>query len=244
MGEPRNEQHESISSGTGGAASVGPQSAESAAAAPGLRSKLDGFLATRDKTAAVSAALDAVRSGNIGIADLYTQVLVPLMTDVGSEWQHGTRAVWEEHLATATVRTIVEALYPDVASAAAAVPATGKLALLAAPSGEQHDLGLRMLADRFMLAGWRVVYLGADTPAEDLADAAERTNADLVVLSAATHYNRTLLRAVLDDLKRRMPNVRIGVGGPAFAHDTAWPAEELLDPADLGLPGAAPQTGA
>jgi len=223
-----------------------PRTDDSAAPSPAeeLRALLDRCLADRDKTGAVGTALAAVREGRIGVAELHVQVLAPLMVDVGSSWQHGAREVWEEHLATATVRTIVEALYPDVVAAAAAVPRTGKLTVLATPPGEQHDLGLRMTADRFMLAGWDVVYLGADTPADQLADAAERTGADLVVLSAATHYNRALLRATIDELKRRLPTVQIGVGGPAFAHGNDWATDDLLDAASLGLPGDATDTGA
>jgi len=209
-----------------------------------LQALLDHCLRDRDKPRAVSVALAAVRDGRIGIAELHVRVLAPLMVDVGSSWQHGVREVWEEHLATATVRTIVEALYPDVVAAAAAVPATGKRAILATPPGEQHDLGLRMTADRFMLAGWDVVYLGADTPAEQLADAAERTGADLIVLSAATHYNRTLLRATIDELRRRLPTIQIAVGGPAFAHGADWAADGLIDAASLGLPGEPPDAGA
>ena len=36
----------------------------------------------------------------------------------------------------------------------------------------------------------------------------------------------------------RLPGVRIVVGGPAFSRDRNWPAEDLLDPAELGLPGS------
>ncbi len=41
-------------------------------------------------------------------------------------------------------------------------------------------------------------------------------------------------------LRAALPNVRLAVGGPAFTLDRHWPADELLDPAELGLPGAPP----
>ena len=206
-------------------------------AAAVLRASIDARLADFDRVGAVQIALDAVHSGSIGVAELYTQVLGPLLVDTGSAWQHGAERVWEEHFASATVRTIVEALYPDVILGYDEVVCDGKRVLLACPPGEQHDLGLRMVADRFALAGWRVDYLGADTPTDEIVDAAQTLGSDLVVLSASTHFNRVLLRDVLDEVQRRLPGVRIAVGGAAFVSDADSYRGLLLDEAALGLPG-------
>jgi hypothetical protein len=50
------------------------------------------------------------------------------------------------------------------------------------------------------------------------------------VMSAATAYQRVLLRHIADRLHEELPEVRIWVGGHAFAdeHD-GWPEEEILD---------------
>lgn len=209
----------------------------------GLRDALDRALAARDRTAAISAALSAVDSGSIAVADLYTLVLGPLMADTGSAWQAGATRVWEEHYATATVRTIVEALAPHVAQAAAQVPRRGETALLACPPEEHHDLGLRMLLDRFLMGGYDAHFLGADTPVTEICNAAEQLDATLVVLSASTHYHRVKLRETVDALRRGLPaKTRIAVGGPAFVHEAESFADLLLDAAELGLPGHAPHS--
>jgi len=200
-----------------------------------LRDVLDERLVARDREGGVRAALDAVRSAEIDPEKLYVDVLTPLLIDTGAAWQQGTTRVWEEHFATAMVRTIIEALYLDVRELAASTPRLGKVAVLACPPGEYHDLGLRMLADRMQLHGWDTHFLGADTPADEIVSAARALKADLVALSAATHYNRLLLREVVDTLKRELPGVRVGVGGPAFTLDRSWPADELLSESELGL---------
>jgi len=204
-------------------------------AASRLRKELDERLVERDREGGVRAAVDAVRRGDVDPDSLYTQVLTPLLVDTGSAWQQGTEMVWEEHFATAMVRTIIEALYLDVSDRAEAEPRLGKTAVLACPPGEYHDLGLRMLSDRMKLGGWDAYFLGADTPVDEIVAAARTFHADLVALSAATHYNRLLLRQVVDQLRRDLPGTRIGVGGPAFATDRSWPADELLSEAELGL---------
>lgn len=200
-----------------------------------LRTGLDERLAARDRGGAVALALAAVRSGSVGVETLYVRVLVPLLVDTGARWQQGAVKVWEEHFATATVRTIVEALYAEVVATSGMRPRLGKTAVLACPPGEQHDLGLRMLADRMQLGGWDVYFLGADTPVEDIAAAAEGVGADLVALTAATHYNLVLTRSVLDQLVRRLPGVRIAVGGPGVRCAPDWPEEHLLSEESLGL---------
>jgi methanogenic corrinoid protein MtbC1 len=201
-------------------------------------------LSVRDRDGVVNAGLEAVDSRRIGIADLYTQVLGPLMTGIGLSWQEGEIRVWEEHFATQSVRDLVDALAPRVLAASAAATPVAKRVLMACPPGEQHDLGLRMLADRFRLAGWDVFYLGTDTPLEEISEAARTLDVDLLVLSASTHFNRTLLRSVVRRLRKELPGRRIGVGGPAFTRDKDWPADELLDPVALGLPGSPPAENA
>jgi len=194
-----------------------------------------------DRAGAVNVALDAVADGRIGIPDLYTQVLGPYLTSVGSQWHHGRERVWQEHFASHVVRTIVEALYPRVMAQAAEQPRRGVTVLLVCPPNEEHELGLRMLSDRFDLAGYRSVFLGADTPVDDIVDAAESVHAGIVAMSVSTTIERVELRRFVDELRARLGDARIIVGGPAVrANDGLWKAEELLDPAVLGLPGAAP----
>ena len=58
---------------------------------------------------------------------------------------------------------------------------SGRSVLLACPPGEGHDLGLRMVSDRFDMAGWATYFLGPDTPVAEIADAARRLGVDAVV---------------------------------------------------------------
>jgi MerR family transcriptional regulator, light-induced transcriptional regulator len=200
-----------------------------------LRAHVSKALAERDRASAVEIALYAVRERGLPISDLYVCVLGPLLAEIGDAWQHGRERVWEEHFASATVRTIVEALYLDVVKEAAQVSPRGEVAVLACPPDEQHDLGLRMLADRMMLIGWEVYFLGANTPRRELISAAQALKADLVVLTVATHFNRVELRTTIETLARELPGVRVGIGGPAFGRVEDWPEEEILTEAMIGL---------
>ena len=82
--------------------------------------------------------------------------------------------------------------------------------LLACPPEENHDLGLRMVADRFDMAGWTTYFLGADTPVDEIADAAARLGVDAVVLSSSTHFHRVALRRAVDELSAAPRRGRVG----------------------------------
>lgn len=196
-----------------------------------LRMTLDERIDARDRIGAVTAALEAVRTGSVTIPELYS-MLCTLLVDIGASWQAGETEVWEEHYATATVRTIVEACEPLVAEHAAAP--VDRTVVLATPPEEYHDLGLRMAADRFTLAGWTVHLLGANVPATELIAAARELAAHAIVLSASTHFHRLELRPYVDEIASALPDVRIWVGGAAFAIEAeGWARDMLLDPADI-----------
>jgi methanogenic corrinoid protein MtbC1 len=187
-------------------------------------------LADHDKATAVRAAVEAVTSGDVGIPALYRDVLTRILADTGAAWQTGRTAIWEEHLASATVRTIVEILYPGVLKLKAAVEPVGRTVLLACPPEEGHDLGLRMVSDRFDMAGWTTYFLGPDTPVAEIADAARRLGADAVVMSSSTHFHRLAVRHAVDALKKELPGTDVWVGGPAFmGAATGWLPEEIVD---------------
>lgn len=200
-------------------------------AADALRTELAERIAARDRAGAVAAALGAVRAGDVTLPVLY-DMLAGFLSELGASWQRGETEVWQEHFATAVVRTIVEACHPLVAEHAA--PDNGRVVVLATPPEEYHDLGLRMLADRFELAGWTAHLLGASVPAEELLAAVTELHADAVVLSAYTHFHRLALKPYVDELLAARPGLRVWVSGAAFAHEhEGWPGGMVLDPASI-----------
>jgi len=188
-------------------------------------------LRERDRAGAVYAILAAADEG-LEIEDLYSRVLQPFLASVGNEWQHGRAAVWEEHLIVGAVRAAVEALYPRVLERKAAVPQVPVTVAFFCPPEETHDLGLRMLADRFDLRGFDTVYVGAGTPVEEMVKCVQAVKASVICLSASTHFQRTALHNVMVSLRERLPGVRLVAGGPAFARGASGWEEYVVG--DIG----------
>jgi methanogenic corrinoid protein MtbC1 len=161
---------------------------------------------------AVSLVSRAVSDG-LSPQALYMQVLLPAQREVGRLWHAGELSVAEEHMVTAVTQRAMAV----VISQAVPAPANGRTAVVAAVSGNVHDIGLRALADMYQLAGWRVIYAGSDVPMLDLPALLSFYLADLLMLGAtlATHIPR-IEQAIASIRERCERPVRILVGGAAF----------------------------
>ena len=104
-------------------------------------------------------------------------VLLPLFVRVGEMWELGRIGIAQEHFASSLVRRRLGALSLTWGVG------TGPVAVLACPPGEFHDIVLLSFGVLLARAGWRVRYLGPDTPVHSLAAAARLTAADAVVLA-------------------------------------------------------------
>ncbi len=194
---------------------------------PSFRAALAAAIAAHDRSAALDLALDGVDGDSISIDNLYG-LLSELLVEVGAGWLMGTTEVWQEHHMTGIVRTIVENMALRVERAAPAV--RGGAVVLSAPPDEHHELGLRMLTDRFTLCGWRAHFLGANVPLPDLVAAVDDLSANAVAVSASTHFHRVKLKQYIEGLAEARPQLRIWVGGPAFNIERSdWPHEMVLD---------------
>lgn len=158
-------------------------------AATQARDQLAGALARFDDAGAQSVLdrLLAERSTRAVIGE----VIVPYLTDLGERWAAGTATVAEEHFATSVIRGRLLGLARGWDAGG------GPRALLACPSGELHDLGLLCFGIALRGHGWRITYLGADTPVTTLREAADRLRPEVVVLAATTTRR---LRAVADGI--------------------------------------------
>ena len=116
--------------------------------------------------------------GMVSVEDALTEVIVPVLQRVGTAWAEGELSVAQEHLASSVIRAHLERLLADTRGALRGV------AVLACAPGEQHELGLLMLAILLRADGWQVAYLGADTPVSEAVRLAEQLEATYLCLSA------------------------------------------------------------
>ncbi len=158
-----------------GTAEAEPGQSLSDGAADQLRARLRAAMETFDEEAA-HAALDEVLT-SVSLEAAIRDVLLPYLRDLGDRWAGGESEIASEHFASSVIRRrlSVQALTWGVGH--------GPIAVLACPPGELHDIALLSFGLILGRAGWRVRYLGQDTPLPSLAHACRTISADLVVLA-------------------------------------------------------------
>ena len=131
-------------------------------------------------------------------------IVMPTLRAVGERWVEGTLEISQEHFAAHLLRGRLLGLARGWGLG------IGPLALLACPSGEQHDLPLLLFGISLRSAGWRIAFLGADTPVETIERAATELQPDAVVVSAVAPEHLLAVERDLTELARR---TTVAIGG-------------------------------
>lgn len=141
--------------------------------------------------------------------EVLDQVIGPLLFTIGSLWHQGRLRPANEHLATATIRRVLVWM-TELSSPARDAP----VLVVGTPANQLHELGAMLAATTATGNGWRVIYLGADLPADELARAVRHAGADAVALSVVYPTDDGDLAGELRRLRADLsPHVAIVVGG-------------------------------
>ncbi|MFZ4578420.1 MAG: MerR family transcriptional regulator [Myxococcota bacterium] len=147
--------------------------------------------------------------GQMGVVLCLTQRLAPFLQELGRQWADRRISVAHEHFATERVREQLARTWMPLAA-----DNRGPVVVLGNLPGEEHVLGLHMVALVLALAGLRLVFLGANVPYADMAKAATQSRATAVAVSLAAWMPVQLARARLAELRRVLPaDVDLVVGG-------------------------------
>jgi MerR family transcriptional regulator, light-induced transcriptional regulator len=147
-------------------------------AAPGPVVDADELAAALDRfdEAGAQRALDSLLAA-LTLDVVLRDVLLPYLHELGERWERGEVSVAQEHFASNLIRGRLMSL------ARSWDRGMGPRALLACVEGERHDLPLVCFGLALRGHGWRISYLGADTPIASLAEALRTLAPDAVVVS-------------------------------------------------------------
>lgn len=145
------------------------------------------------------------------VVEAGAHLIEPAFYEIGRRWQMNEISLAQEHLATATAQSV---MMQALAHAVVKEP-NGRTAVLACVEGNQHSIGLQMVADALHLSGWRVHYLGANVPTIDLLRHIGLLRPALVGLSVAFAHQLHIVREVIARLGAAYGSARppVMVGG-------------------------------
>ena len=154
---------------------------------------------------AAQAVLDRLLT-DFTVETVLRDVLMPYLDELGARWEQGSASVAQEHFASHVIRGRLAGLARGWGNG------RGPKALLACPPDEMHDLALIVFGIVLNRGGWRVEYLGANTPMLDLIQVTSQTQPSLVVLAASTPERFEAVVPELARLAYLAPLVLAGAG--------------------------------
>lgn len=176
------------------------------------RAYLNALLAYR-RHDATRLILDAV-AGGTPVADVYLYVLQPVLREVGRLWQTNRASVALEHYCTAATQVVMARLLPQVFSA----ERVGRTMVATCVGDELHEVGVRMVADFFEMAGWDALYLGANVPSESIIATLVEQRADLLGISVTITAHMSTAAELIAAVRAHpdCTQVKVCVGGYPF----------------------------
>ena len=205
------------------AAAAEPRADQAVAFSPAAaRRDLDVSLSAFDEARA-HAVLDELLS-TATLDSILSDVLIPFLRELGKRWERGEITVAQEHFASSVLRGRLLGL------ARGWDRGIGPRVLLSCAPGEQHDLGLVAFGLALRARGFRILYLGADTPIESVAQTARAAHPHAVVVSAVSAERFKEIAGALRELAAEYPVYLGGAGattvGGEFPTLTGDPIEE------------------
>jgi len=172
---------------------------------------------------AISDMLDAIRSADAanietllqqqyqqqGMKKFINTTLAPLLNMVGDLWASGELQVFQEHFLSEQLKRFLN-------SEIAVMQKTAKkpLVLLATLPGEEHTLGLLIVAAMLSDHGVAIINLGGEVPMDQIVRAAKQFNVDVVGLTFSGAYQYRNIRPHLVELRMQIPeDIDIWTGG-------------------------------
>jgi len=115
--------------------------------------------------------------------EIFHQVFIPLMEEIGLLWQTDTISPAHEHFVSCL---LLKKILVNIEEVEASKPTnTSKIYVLSLPLNEIHQLGLMYLHYEIVSKGYRVIYLGESMPIGNLKDLKKHYNS-IVFLSYFT----------------------------------------------------------
>jgi MerR family transcriptional regulator, light-induced transcriptional regulator len=205
------------------AAEAEPRADHAVAYSPAVaKRELDASLSGFDEARA-HAVLDELLS-TATLDSILSDVLIPFLRELGERWERGEITVAQEHFASSVLRGRLLGL------ARGWDRGIGPRILLSCAPGERHDLGLIAFGLALRARGFRILFLGADTPIDSVAQTARAARPHVVVVSAVRAELLEEIAGPLRELAVEYPVYLGGAGATAVGKEfptlTGDPVEE------------------
>lgn len=170
-----------------------------------------------DQNAAVKITKAALDKG-IGAESILNNGLIAGMDIIGARFKKNEVYIPEVLIAARAMKMAMEILAPELAKAG--VKPVGKF-LIGTVQGDLHDIGKNLVAMMLKGAGFEVVDLGVDIPAEKFVERAKTERIHLIGMSALLTTTMPSMEKTIKALKNAGVAAKIMIGGAPVTQDYA-----------------------
>lgn len=173
-------------------------------------------LALAQSTTAAAGYIEAMVDQGYLLETLYLDLLAPAARHLGELWEQDLCDFVDVTMALGRVQHVIREFSPIFREARQQRPDARRILLAPAP-GDQHSMGLMMVREFFVRAGWEVVG-GPGVPSQDVATQLASEWFDCVGISAGSDFRFEGLANWLAGLRAASKNraVSVMLGGPHF----------------------------
>ncbi len=134
--------------------------------------------------------------------EIFYEVLVPLMQELGMLWQTDTISPAHEHFITFLIK---QKLLIQTEQLQVLKPTkTDKVFVLSLPMNEIHELGLMYLNYEILSKGYKCIYLGESMPIANLKDLKKHFDSIVFVSYLTVEPTRELVNDYVDQMKKEL----------------------------------------
>lgn len=152
----------------------------------------------------------SLNSLKIGFEETMLDIVFPFMEQVGLLWLSGSIHPAHEHFISNLIR---QKLYISIDNLSIPLNKNPKKFLIFVPTGENHDLGLLFANYVIRSKGHEVIYLGSQTPFEDLNQIFDMRKPDYI-FSIITSLNSNIsVQTFINILGKQWKNTQILLSG-------------------------------
>ena len=148
-----------------------------------------------------------------GPLNFIVDFMVPLIERVGKGWELGELTISQEHFATECMISFLSSKWRLLNNRK-----EGWTILMATLPAETHNLGLLMSAVVASLSGAKIIYLGLDTPLQEIISTANKFEPELLCFSISCHHDmlktEERLLGLRRELKKKVTIISGGKGTP------------------------------
>lgn len=172
-----------------------------------LRNELYNVLTKGD----FQGAMDIYKSYRVksDTTDFFENILTPVMYHVGDMWESNKISVATEHVCSNVAHGIVNVIMEKNS-----IPQTKSKVILCTPSGEEHNLGCRILHAYLSCRGYKIINLSPSVPSESILQSIENDKPKAVFISITIKDNLGTAQRLVRKIKSKY-DIPVYVGGQA-----------------------------